>query len=71
MERSQTVSKSGAPLVGNARYEGLLVDLVEEVAAAIGFNFVFEPVDSIETMVQKLIHGVSNTAVIFLGHGSG
>lgn len=67
MERSQPDSKSGAPLVGNARFEGLLVDLVEELATAIGFSFVFEPVESVRDMVTQLVQRVSGPIMALLG----
>ena len=34
--------KDGNPLVGNARFEGFCVDMLEHISELVGFNYVME-----------------------------
>ena len=49
--------KDGNPLVGNARFEGFCVDMLEHISELVGFNYVME-------LVPDNNYGAENLTVI-------
>ena len=39
------LARSEHPLLGNARYEGFVVDLLKKLSALLGFNYIVKPVN--------------------------
>ena len=56
--------KDGNPLVGNARFEGFCVDMLEHISELVGFNYVMELVPDNNYGAENLTVSCINTRLL-------
>ena len=57
--------KDGNPLVGNARFEGFCVDMLEHISELVGFNYVMELVPDNNYGAENLTVSCTNIRLLF------
>ena len=58
--------KDGNPLVGNARFEGFCIDMLEHISELVGFNYVMELVPDNNYGAENLTVSCISIRVLFL-----